>query len=586
MPSPSNPVNQQRAIKKINRDLSIRLERAQRKIKIMLRSVPRKTRVIVDIQNGLTVNLAVTSYETTQADIEALQIEIEHILNQELLDNPTGVFMPVNWYYKEDIEQPYRAGVAEEVNETNHLIEAAIIAGLYKSRIVPRTLSVQEVLLSQQYRDALGKVYAKNYGYIKTLASRTAAQVYAVINEGMSAKKNVTTISGEITERFDVAKSSAQRTAVTGANRAFNDGKLNAGELITNETGVKTAVRHMSSLISTTRSWHAARHQKIYTREAQERWWDEGSNRLNCYCYVKTVLLDGNNKISPVSELKRTEEEQGKRPKVVKPTKKKKPVVKRKKTTPKKTVTKRKIVTPVTPVPSSVDAVKKAKTLNPTDKPKEVYKKKPKKQKIEPSKLAPKNTDIPTVSKNKKLTPRQEESLVYYKGEGFYKNNKVLRNRELYDTNDISSAEKMLKDMNDGINKSTFKSDGQLYRGIKSSDLFENAENLIGKKIGIQTPQSASTQKYIAQTWSGIVGGQKGGYHSYSKESVFFKINVKKGQHGFNMESIEGVGATGEAEILLGSNSHYKVKSVRNLLGNGKDKSVVARIIEVDYIED
>lgn len=298
--TPSNPVGQQRAIKKIDRDLSIRLANSQRKIKIMLRSIPRKNRVVADIQNGLAINLAVTEYEATASDIESMQIDIERILNQELLDNPTGDFMPVNWYYKDDIEQPYRAGVAEEINETNHLVEAAIIAGLYKSRIVPRTLSVEEVLLSQPYRDALNKVYAKNYGYIKSLSKRTASQVYAVINEGMAAKKNVTTIGQEITDRFEVAVSSGQRIAVTETNRAFNDGKMNAGDLITKETGVKTAVRHISALISTTRHTHAIRHQRIYTREAQEAWWSSSPEgvpaRINCYCSIKTVLLDGKNK--------------------------------------------------------------------------------------------------------------------------------------------------------------------------------------------------------------------------------------------------------------------------------------------------
>ena len=290
--NPTNPPNQSRSIKRIDSHLSIRLDSAQRTIKAMLRSIPRKTRQVVDIVN----NLAVTEYDMSAGDIEQLRIDIERILNQALLENPTGDTMPASWFYQDDIEVPYRAGTITEINETNHLVEAAIIAGLYARGIVPRTLSIEEVLLSQPYRDALSKVYAKNYGYIKTLSQRTAAQVYSVINEGMAAKSSVSTIASEISERFDVAKSSAERIAVTETNRAFNDAKLNAGDLISKETGVKTAVRHISALISTTRSWHAARHQKIYTREAQEQWWDEGSNRINCYCSVQTVLLDGKNK--------------------------------------------------------------------------------------------------------------------------------------------------------------------------------------------------------------------------------------------------------------------------------------------------
>lgn len=278
-----NPVNQQRAIKKLDRDLTIRLSRAEQKIKLMLRSIPRKTRTIVDIQNRLAVNLVITEYELSPAEIEQMIADIQRILNQELLDSPQGEDIPPNWYYKPDIEQPYRAGTIEEINETNHLIEAAIIAGLFARRILPRTLSIEEVLLSSQYQEALNAVYAENFGFVKSLSNRTASQVYGVINDGISAGSSVTQISRDITDRFDVSKSSANRIAQTEVNRAFNDAKINAGKLISSETGVKTAVRHISALLSTTRPHHARRHQLVYTREAQEAWWNEGSNRINCF---------------------------------------------------------------------------------------------------------------------------------------------------------------------------------------------------------------------------------------------------------------------------------------------------------------
>ena len=292
--SKHNPVNQQRAINKTARSLRVRLGTAQRRIKKIMRAIPRKRRTIADIIN----NLAVTEYGISASEREQLEIAIERILNEELLDNALGGEMPFDWYYKDDIEPPYRAGTATEVNETNRLIDAAIIAGALAigARGFTRKITVEEVLLSSEYRALLEKVYIRNYVSVKGLAKRTTTQLVQAINGGFDSRLNITDIAEEIAARFDVADSSARRIAQTEVNRAFNDAKMDAGDLIAKQTGVKTAVRHISALIPTTRPDHAARHQQIFTREAQEQWWNGGINRINCYCSVQTVLLDGKKK--------------------------------------------------------------------------------------------------------------------------------------------------------------------------------------------------------------------------------------------------------------------------------------------------
>ena len=62
---------------------------------------------------------------------------------------------------------------------------------------------------------------------------------------------------------------------------------------------------HISALLPTTRSWHADRHGNVYTPEQQRRWWDEGANRINCHCSVRSVRVDKKGKVKNIQQQKR-----------------------------------------------------------------------------------------------------------------------------------------------------------------------------------------------------------------------------------------------------------------------------------------
>ena len=288
----SNPNNQQRNVKRVNRQLSIRLSRAQNEIKRLVRGIPRKASTIIDTP---LVNLRITEYDITPEERQRLAEEIHALINEELLENEAGADMPENWFYKSEIEIPYRQGVLTEIEETNRLIEAAIIAGIL---LWPGRPAIDPVnlLRSEAYRAGLEEVYVRNFLVIKGLSDSVATQIVGVINNGIDGKLSISKIAENINGRFDVSKSSARRIAQTEVNRAFNDGKISAGELAEQKTGIKTAVRHISALLATTRPHHAARHRKVYTRAAQQSWWAEGVNRINCRCTIESVLITPKNK--------------------------------------------------------------------------------------------------------------------------------------------------------------------------------------------------------------------------------------------------------------------------------------------------
>ncbi len=294
----ADPTGQASNRKKGALTLDRRLNKSEREVKALFRVIPKKRKSKAGIVNLYEVNAPTVFYEYDITDAETTQMQrsIEFILNRELLETQTGD-IPVNWYWKDNIEQPYRQGTAEELVSFNQLISAAAIAGVLVSGLPPRPVPIEQVLLSQNYREALNKVYVSNFESIKTLSQRTASQVIQRINAGIDAGSTPTVIAKEISERFDVARSSAKRIADTEINKAYNDSKLRANDIAAAETGLRAGVIHISALSTTTRNTHAARHGNAYTTVDQLQWWDSGSNRINCKCSTISVLIDSKGKV-------------------------------------------------------------------------------------------------------------------------------------------------------------------------------------------------------------------------------------------------------------------------------------------------
>lgn len=268
------------------RRLIARLTRTERQVKALFRAIPRTSRRQTKIRNA--EQTTIYDYEYDEA---AAAAAIAFILNQELLETQTGL-MPFDWYWKKDVELPYRQGTAEEVRDFNRLVEEAVIAGVLVGGLPPQTVSIEQVLLSEPYRQALASTQVSNFQTIKTLSERTAAQVLQRINAGIQSGQTPTFIVNEITERFGVSRGSAKRIAETEINKAFNNSKLDATRILGERTGLRAAVLHISALLPTTRPHHAARHGLIFTVADQLQWWDSGSNRINCKCSVQSMLID------------------------------------------------------------------------------------------------------------------------------------------------------------------------------------------------------------------------------------------------------------------------------------------------------
>lgn len=287
----ADPTGQARNRNKGTRRLSTRLTRAEREVKALFRAIPRSSRRQTKI-----VNAEQTTVYDYEFDQEAFERAIEFILNEELLETQTGV-MPFDWYWKEDIELPYRQGTAEEVRDFNQLIAAAVAAGVLINGLPPQQVSIEQVLLSETYRTAVNSAQVSNFTTIKGLSEKTSTQVLQQVNAGIQAGDTPTAIAANISKRFDVSRSDAKRISETEVNKAYNDAKLDATRILGEQTGLRAAVVHISALSTTTRQTHADRHGNAYTVSDQLQWWNTGANRINCKCTTRSVLIDRNGKV-------------------------------------------------------------------------------------------------------------------------------------------------------------------------------------------------------------------------------------------------------------------------------------------------
>ena len=200
--------------------------------------------------------------------------------------------MPFGWYWKDDVELPYRQGTAEEVRDFNQMIAAAVTAGVLVKGLPPEQLPVESVLLSEPYRARLKTAQVSNFSAVKGMSEKTASQVLQRINSGIQAGDTPTLIANDISKRFEVSKSDAKRISNTEINQAYTNAKMDATRLLGERSGLRAGVIHISALTSTTRAHHAARHGNAYTIADQQQWWASSSNRVNCKCSVESVLVD------------------------------------------------------------------------------------------------------------------------------------------------------------------------------------------------------------------------------------------------------------------------------------------------------
>lgn len=284
----SDPTGQRVNRARASRALKTKLNASKREVIALFRAVPKSRRV---------VNAVVWGYDLNPQQAEILNNQIRSVLKNNLLQTQ-GETMPINWWFQKYVEIPYRQGTIESLNEINRLISIAESQGMVGAGgVAAQRIAPEIVLSSQPYLDELRNMYVENFQQIKSLSDTTASQVITKINSGINAGLSSSEITDEITQRFNVSVSNADRISRTEVNRAYNEARIRATRKASDISGFDAKVRHISALLpKRTRKSHAARHYNVYTMEEQERWWARDANRIQCLCYVRSILIgsDGN----------------------------------------------------------------------------------------------------------------------------------------------------------------------------------------------------------------------------------------------------------------------------------------------------
>jgi SPP1 gp7 family putative phage head morphogenesis protein len=266
----ADPNGQRGNVRNTTAKLRKRLRRSQQRVLREFKAIP------------VTAVNAREKFYAYQYDVDFLWLTILDIMQGEL--GTMSQTMPHDWWYKSQIELPWRQGVLDEITDFN--------------RIVKEPVTVQPILYSPQYLSGLRDAQSVNYGLIKTLGQDTAKSVFQVINDGMKGALTPTEIKQNIKDRFGVSESNAKRIARTEVNRAYTDARLNTVEQLEGLSGVGMGVVHKSALIPTTRRHHAARHNKVYTVQQQRKWWNTGANKINCYCSIRSIVFNEDGEIA------------------------------------------------------------------------------------------------------------------------------------------------------------------------------------------------------------------------------------------------------------------------------------------------
>lgn len=290
-----DPQGQRRNQEKFTRKVDSRIAAAGRKVRDLFKSIDRTKSSVKKLSNQEST--VVFDYDIDSQGLTEFDRSTQFILNDELLETQTDE-MPFDWYLKSDIELAYRQGTVEEVRDFNReVVGAATVAGALIGGMKPEPVEIEQVLLSEPYRQRVASAQAEVFRSIKSLGDKTAAQAMQRITSGIDAGKPPAEIIDDIANRFSVAKSGAKRTVRTEVSKAYNNAKLAATDAASERTGLRTGVIHISALLPTTREEHAARHGNVYTTDDQLQWWETGANRINCYCTTKSVFLDKDGKV-------------------------------------------------------------------------------------------------------------------------------------------------------------------------------------------------------------------------------------------------------------------------------------------------
>lgn len=236
-------------------------------------------------------------YYTTTGNRDDAQRTYHYLIDEALLVSISDYILQMidDLVLRGDNGRPIVVGAAEMAYQTGVAYQIANLQA--QSDVFRRTL--EETLLSAPYRTRIGLVRARVFEEMQGFTAETRKELQRILTDGMARGLSPRDIVSQIEARTGVDERRAERIARTEINNAHRRALLDQDEQA-NDEGIRTRLIWFSALSSSTRSWHASRHGRIYTRQEIDDFYSRDGNAINCLCSVRSILVDEND--NPLSE--------------------------------------------------------------------------------------------------------------------------------------------------------------------------------------------------------------------------------------------------------------------------------------------
>lgn len=219
------------------------------------------------------------TFELYEGVLDDAAFDLSRLLEEKMIGD--------NWLATEYVEPSYTSGAARARSTL-----ATQVNGVDKELLYLVSLPA--------YKLRTDLVRSRVFEGMKGLTNDMSKDLSRILGNAVMDGLNPKSVATEIAEAIGSSSSRAMTIARTEITTALRRGRLDEGDEVAVETGMKVMYMHISAFAPTSRPSHVARHGEIFSSEDCRYWWSIDYNAINCLCSTIEVFVDEfGNPISP-----------------------------------------------------------------------------------------------------------------------------------------------------------------------------------------------------------------------------------------------------------------------------------------------
>lgn len=274
--SKADPTNTADPRRKLYAKIRARKKEAMKRIREFAKSIPVS---VAEIPEGPVTNRRVYLYELRDIDIQGeIRAIIEHMFDTGT-DKP-----PMRWFFDSEINEVVTRATAQEVERINSLVSIMGETAPYR---------MEQILMSQPFRDRIARVRARVFEEMKGFTTDTANDLGRTLAQQMAQGKGIRSATKQVADRFDIKERRAQTIARTELGKAHRDAREAQTKDARDRLDLDALTQWISALAPTSRRSHMARHLKFYTPEQNAEFYaspESQGSQINCLCTQATII--------------------------------------------------------------------------------------------------------------------------------------------------------------------------------------------------------------------------------------------------------------------------------------------------------